>query len=525
LSVFLGGAFVVLLSWGGGASKLGRALAILLGILFLSVVFLVNFWVVWLGLALCTLVIIFHRLKMGGRTDNPLKPVFVHVFVLALSAVLLFIRLPLIDLLGLPAEISPTTSATFRVASQTLKEGPKNLFLGSGPATFSYQYGLYRGVEINWTNFWQLKFDQGSSAFLTFLSDWGLLGALSVLLLLAALLRGGFKTLIKADSPSSLTLIAFVGSLYFLISWLFYQGNFSLFFAAFLLLGLFVLASGTNKEFLFTKSPQKAFFLMLVALSLIVGSILGIYQVSRQYIAAVTYAQGLDLISSSDSRLDEGLDRLKTAVSLDQKDVYLRDLSQALLFKINALLSDQNLSQEDKQAGFQEQISVLDVISAALTGVNPRNSENWFQAGVVYENLGWVNVAGSTDLAVSDYRKAAVLDPKNPQIPFNLGRVFKSASERMKAQIVSLEKAEKPDLTTIAKLEQAQAQDLDLAISEFQKAVDLKNNFSDTYYLLAQTYELQGKKTEALENYQIVLELQPDNKEVVEKLKELQSAD
>jgi tetratricopeptide (TPR) repeat protein len=49
----------------------------------------------------------------------------------------------------------------------------------------------------------------------------------------------------------------------------------------------------------------------------------------------------------------------------------------------------------------------------------------------------------------------------------------------------------------------------------------LKANFSAAYYLAAQTYELIGDREEALENYIVVLQLQPDNEEVQKKVEEL----
>ncbi len=55
----------------------------------------------------------------------------------------------------------------------------------------------------------------------------------------------------------------------------------------------------------------------------------------------------------------------------------------------------------------------------------------------------------------------------------------------------------------------------------FKKSAELKSNFSAAYYLTAQVYEIQGKTAEALQNYQIVLQLEPGNEEIQKKVEEL----
>ena len=60
-----------------------------------------------------------------------------------------------------------------------------------------------------------------------------------------------------------------------------------------------------------------------------------------------------------------------------------------------------------------------------------------------------------------------------------------------------------------------------LSIDEFKKTIQLKSDFTPAYYLLAQVYEFQGEIDSALQGYQIVLKLEPRNKEVIEKIESL----
>ena len=528
LAVFLGGAFVILMA-ALTSTKLQRLYQILggiIGILLFIAIFLVNFWAVWLGIVFGMAIIIFSKLKNLSIASvatgaNPLKPLFLPLFIFALALVFIFLKLPIGNIVSLPSEISPTFKATLDIATKSLAESPKNLILGSGPATFGYQYSLHRGIGPNLTDFWQLRFNQGAAALPTFLATFGILGILAILLTIAIFLYQGLKKMYKGPASIGAELGVFAGGFYYLICWFLYPINLSLLFTIFLMLGLWVVLTGEKKKFLFTQSPQKAFTIMLLGVFLIAGSIFGLYTVSQKYAAAVIYNQGLNLINAAEPKLDEGIIAINKAVTLDLKDSYLRNLSQAFLFKINEVLNNQELSQEQGQAEFQKQVSNAELSATAAVQINPRNSQNWLQLGNVYENLALFNVEGTRELALLDYQKASELDPQNPLLPFNLGRTYKSTAERIQIQIALLEQAQKKDEEAINKLQESYDKNLELALAEFKKSNELKSNFSVAYYLTAQVYEIQGKTAEALQNYQIVLQLEPDNKEIQKKVEEL----
>jgi len=517
---------------------------IILGILLFLSIFIINYWVVWLGIAFGLAIIIFRKLKnisrnqftphqnlVGGKSaeisgpagqGNPLKLLFLPLFIFALALVFIFLKLPVANIVNLPSEISPTYSATFDIAKKTLEEGPKNLILGSGPATFGYQYSLHRGVGPNLTDFWQVRFDQGATAILTFLTCFGILGILVILLMMAVFFYQGFKSLIGGNQLSSAAIGSFVGSAYYLISWFFYPINLSLLFTIFLMLGLWMALTGEKKEFLFTQSPQKAFLIMLLGTILIVASIIGVYTVSQKYLAALNYTQGIELINAETPKLDESIIKINKAAQLDPKDIYFRNLSQEFLFKISEVLNNQELSQEQKQKLLQQTVSNAELSANNAVLVNPKNSQNLLQLGNVYENLDLVNVTGAGELALLNYQKAAELDPQNPQIPLNLGRVYKTTADKIKIQIAILEQAEKKDEEAIKKLQESYDKNLELALEEFKKSAELKSNFSAAYYLTAQVYEVKGEKEKALENYKIVLQLEPGNEEIKKKIEALE---
>ena len=433
LSVFLGGMFIVLIGLMNSdlMKKRIRILMGFLGVLLFFAIFLINYWVAWLGIVFGTVVIVWNMIKNIENTfaqqdfKKFILPLFIFVFAL------IFLRFPFKGIVDLPSEISLTHLATWDIAEKTLKQSTKNLILGSGPATFLYQHTLLRGIELNLSDFWQIQFEQGSSAFLTFLTCFGVLGSLVLLKIAIVFLWQGIQKLRRNELKNE-QLAVFVAGVYALICGISYAVNLSLMFSLFLMLGLWVSLTENRKEFLFTQSPQKAFLIMLLSVIFMVGSVIAIYNVSQKYIATLNYAQGVETINvlgqePEDVRsikLNEAIIKINKACQLDPKDIYFRNLSQAFLIQINEILNNEELEQEQTQALFQQAVSNAELSATAGFQVNPQNSQNLMQLGSVYENMGLLKVEGAKDLAILNYQKAGELNPQSPLIPFNIARVY-----------------------------------------------------------------------------------------------------
>jgi len=573
LAIFLGGAFVILLALMTAEKNadqnaertlksasdqrshqrqisdktilkiLKPVFTIALGILLFISILIINYWVVWLLIIFGTLAIIWSKLRFISGSQLSLTKIILPLIILVVSLIFIFIRIPTGNIVELPAEISLTHKATFDIAKKTLFEGPKNFILGSGPATFGYDYDLYRSIGPNLTDFWQVRFNQGAAFLPTLLATSGILGVLAVLLMLVIFFYQGFKDLISVNQPhqheSVINTALFVAGFYFLISWFFYPINLSLAFATFLILGLFTAQGSAAKsaertlkqkksalnrhidQRYISGSPQKAFFIMLVGILLIAGVVVTLFTISQKYRGALAFAEGLSLINLPEPKLDEAIINLSKAVTLDKKDVYFRNLSQLFLFKINEVLAGEELSGEEKQKLLQQLVSEAQISAVSAVQINPANSQNWVQQGNVYENFMLVNIEGTGDLAVLAYKKAGELAPQNPQIPFNLGRIYKIIAERIQVQIALLSQAQEKDDEAIKKFEENRDKIFESALGEFKKSIQLKNDFTPAYYLMAQIYETQGNKELALQNYQIVLFLEPGNEEIQKKIEEL----
>lgn len=529
LTVFFGGAFVVLITLLMITDKRSKAERISIwvigGLLFISILF-INFWVAWLGIVFAMVMILWTKLKsLSPKESIGMKDYFLPLFIFAIALILIFIKLPLGNILDLPVEINLTYKASFDIAKKTLGEGAKALVLGSGPATFGYDYSLHRSANINLTDFWYLRFPQAPSALITSLATFGILGILAILFLIITFFHQGIKSFSSNKSKlvkvNGMQAVVFVGGAYFLFLWIFYAINFSLIFVGFLMMGLYLASLNKSKEISLVNPPQKAFFSMLGAIILIVVLIAGFYIYIQKYDAAISFARGINLLNAEQPDLDQGIKNIGRAANLAKtNDNYYRNLSQVLLFKITEVLNDQSLSQEARQTELQGHISNIQKVVQKTIEVNPKNSPNWVQTGQIYENL--ITLIDNADqLAILSYKEAEKLDPQNPQIPFNIGRVYMAVAYGAYQGLVELSQADVKDEEKENQFEFIYAQGLELAIDNFQKSIELKYNFTPAYYLLAQVYEMKEEKELAIQNYQAVLQLEPGNEEVRERIEEL----
>jgi len=394
------------------------------------------------------------------------------------------------------------------------------LFFGTGLATWEYQFSLYRPLGLNLTDFWQVRFSQGSGILAMLLATSGVLGVLAFLAIIAFFLYQGMKMIFgkekeknsaggeeaSSDLRETKTALFSVG-LYLFFLFFFYPLNFSLGTAAFIILGLWVsIFYQKETSFSFTQSPQKAFFVMLIGVGLVAGSIICLFKVSQRYKAALIYSEGIGLINSQERKLDEGIEKISQAANLDPKDIYFRNLAEALLMKIGEVAQNQGLSNEEKSKTLQSIVVSTESAAAAAVKANPSNSQNWLEIAAVYENLFSLGVEKADEMAISNYQKAKKLDPLNPQIDFSIARTYKALAEKAKG-----DEAKKEDYT----------KNLNLALDYCDKAIELKINYSVAYYLEGLVYEMDGQKDKALDDYRVVLELEPGNEEITKKIEEL----
>lgn len=546
-----------------------RFFKIILGISLLTLLFsliLINFLTAWLvftsGLVvLFTLAVVSLR-KVKGQGRPGFIVTFLMVFLI-IGLFFTFFRFSLPGLPSLPLEISPGQKASLGIFKQLPS---KSLIIGSGPGTFFYDWSKYKPAEINQTNFWPLRFSQAGSEVLDRAITTGILGILAFFFLL---ITSGKLLLEREKAETTLDPIllwAILAGLFsFFVAFFWYPANLSILFVFWLLVAfLALLGPGLKKVWDLETSPIRAlfisFFLVLILLSGLGLSIL----YGQRYLAEVRYFQGLQAWQRGEAELSSNF--ILRATKLNPRlDLYWRDLSQVSLFRLQSLLQRTDLSQQDLAAQAQSLIASAVNSANQATIVDPKNVANWNIRGFVYRNIIGI-VGGADDWALSSYEKAKELEPTNPFILTEIGRVYllksdllaQQGKEQERIEILgkakeNFEKAielksdyppahfqiamiyvrENKIAQAIEKLEETKAMvpfDTGLAFQlgliyyndnqfekakgEFERAVLIDQNYSNARYFLGLIYDWEGKKKEAISQFEKIEELNPDNQEV-----------
>ncbi len=424
--------------------------------------------------------------------------------------------------LNLPVEVSPTLGGTWTVSRAVLKQGAREALLGSGPGTFGLSWSKYKDPAINQTQFWALRFNQGSSWFSTLISTTGILGVLAFLLFIATALAVSMRPLFlfsDEEVPYATALLVGFGAL--CIAAFVYPANLTFLLAMFLCLGLLsvllrlsappealqMAIDPENPEFAGVgsfgsrwdarerevrfESPWSLFLSSLVGIFFLALAISFLYfQVGR---TAAAYARQSATDFANQGKIDESIAALSRAIGYEDKNFINYELFvQAGGEKIRGLI--QQASQgKNVQQEFQQAVSATVQQSQQALGLYGEEPILWRTQGALYELL-IPFVDGAQNAAFASYQRAAELDPLNPLISVELGRARLVFADRIAA--VANQAPEKDR----AGIQKAYTDTLDAAKQAFQKAIELKSDFASAHFLLTQAELRLGNLGEAIRN-------------------------
>lgn len=569
LSIFFG--FIALMAviflqfFGSKLSSLdsGRKWRIFLfsivGISMLTMVF-VNFRAVWVVFAIFILTFFVYLFSSFRKNRNfAILP-----FVIILFSLFFILAQPLVgDLvssLGADSQdIRPSWNSTGQITKSTLGVGVKNVFLGSGPNTFIYDWFKFKPVEVNQTVFWSARFQKGIGLLPSFVAETGIAGFLGWLFFIGIIFYYGLRSISYSedDVTKSLLFSSFLGSIYLWIFNIIYvPGNF-LFALSFIVTGLFFAMLIKSKildvkEISLISKTGKGFMVSMAVVLVLITSVAAFYLIFQKYSAVYYYGQGVKSFNEQGD-LAKAETYLTKAVRFDKQDRYYRSLSDLGLVRLSEILSNQDqLSQEELSSQFQNVFAFTVQNAQNATQINPEESINWMTLGQVYENVVPLNINGSREAALKVYETALEKNPQDPrsflasaQVEVQSGnnelaRKFLNSALDLKrnytaalfllAQIAvqegNLEEA-------IMQTEQArltapndagvlfqlgilyyQKKDYKSAISVLERTVSLNPNYSNARYFLGLAYDQDGRADYAITQFEITKQLNPDNLEV-----------
>lgn len=393
----------------------------------------------------------------------------------------------------------------FASISQDTKRFLLSLLFGSGFGTFTNDFTRFRLSSFNQEkDIWNLIFSYSSSFFLELLSTTGIVGALTFLFLF-------LKTVRSRTSKQSLLYFAIV--LLFLLSFLL-PFSFSVLFLLFILLSLYsshlylersaavynitlslvALRQGfinleTEKGYHPERSESPILPIVFFLCALLVSGFVGIVTV-KLFVSDLAFKQSLTATSLKYVQKTYDLER-QAITTFPYKSDYYRVFSQ-VNFSIASSLAASNPN-SDATASAQAQQTALTLIQQSINSAKtaatlaPATSLNWINLSQIYRSL--INVGQNADqFALATLAQAIVLDPINPQLYIDLGGLY------------------------------FQLMQYDNAATQFQTAVNLKQDLPNAYYNLGHAFEAKGDLKGAIAEYQRVKILVSKDKQNYEKI-------
>lgn len=552
------------LLFAGNLKKFDRVIFSMGLILSLLAIALINFYLSWIILALgAGLLVIFRFLGVKLDFKKILNYYLLIPAALMLLAVLM-LAFPKVNpakiILGreLPFEAALDYKTSALITKSAIEKNP---ILGSGPATFSYIFSLYRPAEFNQNNYWQIRFDKSYSHFLEISATAGLPAGLSYFLIISLIIYINiilffkhFKNRgmpLKSEDYDLIAIIFTVFVLLFFSQLLFYFNtvlNFSFWLFAALVIAFWQIHSqpifkekiiDLNKTVLLSRIwLLTLFFLGALWLTLMAFQI--------KFLAA-------ELIAVSNSNREAGL-LMAVKLSPDRAN-YNIDLAK---FYLNRVRLEAVKPEDEKDNNFI-QLNISRSIEAGRQAVEaaPNSVKTSETLGMIYRDVRPLTI-GSEIWAVQFFQSALNLEPTNPILAAELAKAYLNNNDAANAEKYFIKALElKPDYYEakfgLAKVYLKNKKDslalnllnelaakvydqeiiyelgryyynhgeIDKAIDRFKLVLSFSPKHSNSLYSLAIAYEAKGDIKEALKYYEKVLELNPGNEEIKNKIKEL----
>jgi len=497
LGIFSAVVLILVLTSFSMVKKIGiKIFLTLLGLVNLLILLCLNFWVLWVILGVGMAIILIFGLAGLHRTGGQIGWLVLPMVLLAIALLFILFR-PILPLnLDLPIELGLSYKGGWNTIQGVLRERP---VLGSGPETFVFNFSKYKPAIINQTAFWNIRFTNPPSEIFSIISDCGVLGILTFLAMIAMFGYLVIKNTFK-EGANRLKVGLFGGWLALIVGWFLYPQNLTLIFLFWLLIALLAVDfSVKEKKFDLKTSSKIALVSSFAFVIIILGAVSLLYMEGTRMVAEAKYKKGLDMVQI-EGKLDEGTNKVIRATVINPyEDRMYKNLSQLFLTKIRQDLARTDLEQQEKLNMIQ--VDASNAINSAVraTTLNPQDVTNWIVRGDVYRQvIGFIG--GAEKWAEASYEQALILEPLNPFTYTELGRTYVGMADILTPQAGENEEVRKQVIEY-----------LDKAVEAYNKAIEIKSNYSPAHFDLALVFDRQGKTKEAIARMEAIRVLTPQD--------------
>lgn len=450
----------------------------------------VNSLVIFSVAALFSLLYIIFRAMSQTNLDSKEKVSYESLSVLIVSIVFILIGAKTGVLLNSTfnlqaVELRPSLVSTLEVAGKVYQSEPvlQKIF-GVGLDRFDIAWLMYKPSGVNMSQYWDTDFKYGFSTVTSLAVTTGIFGVLAWLLFIGVSIYFAFKLIStsfnsKQKSDLFIHLYSVLGYIFFLTVIIIYTPSIILIALMFVFMGLFTSNLVQTKLIVgekvsITKNPRISFAYILVLVLLLIGFIYIGYVHVSQYSSRVLFER-----ANAQYIKDGDIQKMEQKVLASQfifnSDIYSRALTEIGLIKINQVLENKSLTQEQAIGQFTEILRNTIGYAQSAIMYDPQSYINRISLISVYKNLIPLGVTDAKDESIKLIDATATLTPQNPTLLLEKARVY-----------------------TLSK-------DYDFAIEQIKKAVELKPNYVDAVFLLSQIQVEKGNVDEAIRSIQAAI--------------------
>ncbi len=449
---------------------------------------------------------------------------------------------------------------SLHVIKESVKNNP---WLGQGGETYPTAFSIYRGQEMNSLPWWNMRFNKGFSFAGDIIISSGIIGFSAYLFLLFSILFCSFKIYKKmsaavAGEPNDEAeifkgIFAVISVLIFLQ--IFYSQNIILLFFLFVFLSFLSISSEKHKIILFKKLqsrtviiPENRWVYTYAGLAaLLIGQLIFLGFGIKFLIAEADYQRafyGQDILAKEDLYMKA--DRMHPGQSR-----YL-----VALAKLSAQKALLEAGKGGKENQGQTEILMNNAIGYAKSAIKaaPFSVVPYETLASIYRDFSEYSSA-SAPLAAATFAEARRLEPTNPVLLSELGKLYVRSGDSAKAEAVLREalnlkpgygeaalafaglissegkneeaakalesiSPEPGDVNSLYKIGMVyfNMRNYTKAEEKFREVIAFSPLNANALYSLGLSLEWQGKGAEALAYYKKVLNLNPDNSEIRNKI-------
>jgi tetratricopeptide (TPR) repeat protein len=387
------------------------------------------------------------------------------------------------------SEVRPSLGQTIGITGSMFQQHSfVTGILGAGVDRFDTAWLLYRPLNVNMSQFWDLDFRSGFSTILSFVVTQGVLGILAWIIFFCVSVYFSVKLLfVQSKQKNDLFMYAYsvFGYLFFFISMTVYTPSIVLTLLMFVFLGFFVSNLKHAKliqfeEISIIKKPRVSFGYILLLILLLIGFIYAAYIQISQYTSRVMFERASSQFNK-DGDLAQVEAKIFNAYFIYGSDMYTRALTEIGLLKINQIIENKQLTQEQAIEQFRGVLESTMGYANASISYDTQSYLNRISLLNVYKNLIPIGVDEAKDEAIKLIDSTSQITPQNPTLFLEKARVHTLVKE------------------------------YDLAIEEIKKAIEAKPNYIDAVFLLSQIQVEKGEIDQAIQSIQMGIQVDKGN--------------